>query len=752
MYHVDGQQQVQAKGDSSSEDMKMEVEADHTASASLTEGIYVENHRYEPQKHDPNAVVGNGDSLGRDVYGQRINTEPAGPLPPPPALALGMSMGTHQHMASHPACSSAKPASRLRPKVSSNKSLSTAETADITLSSAVSPVSPVSSHDKTSSAPHSAKGVRQRKIISRMSRLGRTNSHSDLLKAQAAEKQSVEADRNHPTVPQGSMSGGAQKLEPMQEEQAKEAHQAQQHEEVELLPSPIPRPLQVMAHTNYAPKPPDKTKDGKVGTDGRTISSTPSPRPGSAPSMQHPYAPSGWQMSVASSGHSVISDNTGSTASSQNDSNDRKGNRRRKLASHSPMTSLPSSPNFAATPSQNLYLPPQHMAPPFVFGPGGYPFGMAGRVSPYPPSPLIFGRGLPQDQPNGMDINTMLTPSPQSECVHCVEMERHLLAMQSDLQYLRNMALKNEFVCTECASHQSGNAVSCSSSIASGKQSTASERSRKKRAAAAAAAAGNDPDKFQESAALAEASQRLMEVTERHKIQIEQMTRETARWQNDMHLKMSKLSIMCKDLNEESAKRKEEARAVRAELSGVRSERNALATEVELLRVKVGVFEKQEEENTRVRDMLRDGDNEILNKTDAAIRQRDSLIADLTVRLQKALDTLEIERDQKRHQGDIIFQAQRQATPVGASSMGPDSIHQEKSTNEAAETLMQLNEQLVLAKKKTNEAQSSLDAAKAQAARNESSLQAQCDELARELLVAEEKLKGANINCDGSDD
>mmetsp|Transcript_13304 Transcript_13304/g.16176 ORF Transcript_13304/g.16176 Transcript_13304/m.16176 type:complete len:609 (+) Transcript_13304:56-1882(+) len=157
--------------------------------------------------------------------------------------------------------------------------------------------------------------------------------------------------------------------------------------------------------------------------------------------------------------------------------------------------------------------------------------------------------------------------------------------------------------------------------------------------------------KIPESISLADSSQRLIDITSRYKRQIENITRETARWQNDMHLKLSKLSMLCNDLNEESVKRKEQADTALGELDNVRNERDSKSSELEILRVRVQLYEKQEVENAEIRRLLRENENETLEVTDNAIQERDDIISDLTVRLNQAFKMLETERQRRQ----VIF-------------------------------------------------------------------------------------------------
>ena len=128
------------------------------------------------------------------------------------------------------------------------------------------------------------------------------------------------------------------------------------------------------------------------------------------------------------------------------------------------------------------------------------------------------------------------------------------------------------------------------------------------------------------------------------------MSREMARWKNEMHLKLSKLAMMCKDLNDESAKRKELVEVAKEDLSDVREERNTLSSELDILRARVALYEKQELENVEIRRLLHEYENETLSIADQAILERDAIIEDLTKRLTKSMDLLDTEKAQNLQQ------------------------------------------------------------------------------------------------------
>jgi len=128
------------------------------------------------------------------------------------------------------------------------------------------------------------------------------------------------------------------------------------------------------------------------------------------------------------------------------------------------------------------------------------------------------------------------------------------------------------------------------------------------------------------------------------------MSREMARWKNEMHLKLSKLAMMCKDLNDEYAKRKELVEVAKEDLSDGREERNTLSSELDILRARVALYEKQELENVEIRRLLHEYENETLSIADQAILDRDAIIEDLTKRLTKSMDLLDTEKAQNLQQ------------------------------------------------------------------------------------------------------
>jgi len=268
--------------------------------------------------------------------------------------------------------------------------------------------------------------------------------------------------------------------------------------------------------------------------------------------------------------------------------------------------------------------------------PGPYP-NDAGQLLP----PLIPGAGrsgIGVGQPSFPHNHSPVTPSSQTNLL-----EKQIMALQADMEYLRSVVVQNEFVCAECEGSRSfGGHVSPSPSVSS----KSSSRKHKKRNGSSVL--GLDRDKTHELEALGEASRRLSDVAGRHVRQVETTTKETARWQNDMHLTLSKLSMMCKTLNDESAKRKEEAVAVQTSLAKVRAERNSLVAEVEALKARIVLYENEDAKSQYLAQALHDSVPKGLDMADDAVNAREKAVKELSSRLQQTLDTLSVER-QKEH-------------------------------------------------------------------------------------------------------
>jgi hypothetical protein len=104
---------------------------------------------------------------------------------------------------------------------------------------------------------------------------------------------------------------------------------------------------------------------------------------------------------------------------------------------------------------------------------------------------------------------------------------------------------------------------------------------------------------------------------------------------------------LCKDLNEESAYRNEEAIALREDLKSVKTERDAIAEELSRLRAQAQFQESERAEYIEMKKKLREYENRGLDRADDAIQSRDRIISDLSSKVEQSLDLLELERAQQ---------------------------------------------------------------------------------------------------------
>ena len=156
------------------------------------------------------------------------------------------------------------------------------------------------------------------------------------------------------------------------------------------------------------------------------------------------------------------------------------------------------------------------------------------------------------------------TISTFSSCQHCSDLEKKIMMMQSDIEYLRSIALNNETMCSSCVSkgiddchlrhhsnhHNVGKDTSSSLNVSGNKKkhhhhtnthfntsiggtvgtnattSTVSTTGSSSQTSSFILTNTAVVGEMNESQVLVEASQRLVDVTIRHKQQIEQMTRE----------------------------------------------------------------------------------------------------------------------------------------------------------------------------------------------------------------------------------
>lgn len=257
------------------------------------------------------------------------------------------------------------------------------------------------------------------------------------------------------------------------------------------------------------------------------------------------------------------------------------------------------------------------------------------------------------------------------KCRHCTKFETELAAARDDMEYLRSVGLRNEYTCSSCnteALTHPEDAAHPSSSLES---------------------------------SLRISDRLLDEVTARHKAQLEQLTKDRVsfmgiysdnnvhacttaagmvlpaylmrfslyrliyipvlqqRWQHDAHVKLQKYAGLCQDLNEEATIRNEEVISLHKEVGSLRLERDQMAAELETARATIAQHERDAQERKVLETKQQYYESKGLDEADAAIKKRDAVIEDLSTRLRKTLDILEVEREQQRQRRQIIFPSQR---------------------------------------------------------------------------------------------
>mmetsp|Transcript_30328 Transcript_30328/g.51900 ORF Transcript_30328/g.51900 Transcript_30328/m.51900 type:complete len:885 (+) Transcript_30328:289-2943(+) len=323
---------------------------------------------------------------------------------------------------------------------------------------------------------------------------------------------------------------------------------------------------------------------------------------------------------------------------------------------------------------------------------------------------------------------------PGSGCDRCVQMESAILSLQADIEYVRTLELQKEFVCRECESGPPPPAQSVSSAVSLGSRGSRSSRlPRRKSAAGDKSSIGGRLSRT--VVFLRDASKRLADLSTRHKKEVKQSHYERAYWQNDMHLKLEKFAMMCKNLNEDAAQRSNEVKELTSKLEKVTSERNGLVSQVETLKARVGLYEGESVVQSRLRDNFEKGEAGALDLFDKAMKGRDETIEDLSNRLAAALEEVERSRisgnSMRRH---IIFPPSRSMShnsdPFGDAGSAPPSpkIRRSMCSEEEGEH----DDSAKLSEK----AKLSLEASMVQSSEREKALQSQLDVLEQELEQA----------------
>ena len=188
-----------------------------------------------------------------------------------------------------------------------------------------------------------------------------------------------------------------------------------------------------------------------------------------------------------------------------------------------------------------------------------------------------------------------------------------------------------------------------------------------------------------------------------------------------MYSKLSKFAAIARDRDDQSRLRAQEGINAAAELRRVKTERDALAVEVNELRAALVHHDMERKEHQMLKEAVTKYEMEGLQRAREAIAQRDCIIRDLTSRLRTALETIDLERRRQTHRRQIIF-------PKRGSMPGPTLYSNERLLS--SEELDQANEQTRLAEIR-------LENAQAVAARSDAAYRARIAELEAKLAAAE---------------
>jgi len=318
-------------------------------------------------------------------------------------------------------------------------------------------------------------------------------------------------------------------------------------------------------------------------------------------------------------------------------------------------------------------------------------------------------------------------------CDRCVQMESAILSLQADIEYVRTLELQKEFVCRECESGPPPPAQSVSSAVSLGSKGSRSSRlPRRKNAAGDKSSIGS---RFSRTVLLLrDASKRLADLSTRHKKEVKQSHYERAYWQNDMHLKLEKFAMMCKNLNEDAAQRSNEVKELTSKLEMVTAERNGLVSQVETLKARVGLYEGESVVQSRLRENFQQGEAGGLDLFEKAMKGRDEAIEDLSKRLTFALQEVENNRlTNTSMRRQIIFPPSRTMSSQSESSRdavrAPPSPKLRRSICSEGEEGFENNESTQLSEK----ALLSLEIAMVQSSDREKAMQSQLDALEQEL-------------------
>lgn len=189
-----------------------------------------------------------------------------------------------------------------------------------------------------------------------------------------------------------------------------------------------------------------------------------------------------------------------------------------------------------------------------------------------------------------------------------------------------------------------------------------------------------------------------------------------------MHAKLSTFANIAKDLNEESAFRKREAIQLEDELMSVRSERDALALQVEQLQTATAQYKLEQVEHAALKERMKAYELEGLGRSKETTDQRDEMIRTLAVKLESTLEALDMERKNQRQRRQIIF------PPRGGGASHPIPMQPPPPPD-----VSQLSHELTLARKEAQMSDMRLAHAQSESARTEAAFRAKIETLERQL-------------------
>mmetsp|Transcript_27277 Transcript_27277/g.39965 ORF Transcript_27277/g.39965 Transcript_27277/m.39965 type:complete len:558 (-) Transcript_27277:306-1979(-) len=322
----------------------------------------------------------------------------------------------------------------------------------------------------------------------------------------------------------------------------------------------------------------------------------------------------------------------------------------------------------------------------------------------------------PPLQKQQQDSSSRATPNPiqqmfgfvhSKHCQSCEELETRLLAANADIEYLRSVALRNEYVCSECSSQQQKQQQQISAEASSSTKLT-------------------DEDERRGSLSLGAASQRWSGLSQEHQQQETQASLEQASLYRESKSKISRLSSLFEGLKEEVCVRKQDAELIRRDLEQVTQERDALKTQVAELQRQMDLQDHDKKDYNKLKQLLASYQGKGLEKAHSVIQQQKRVIVDLTGRLEQAFATMETERQKHLQRRQIIFPARTAAVSSVVTGPGIGGV-----------SLEELNK----AKDAAARAQAELEVAKLEAERNQRMWMEKFQQLERDRL--EEQIKWA---------